>query len=93
MIDRKFQFTATNPCNGKVYTEENAFVFCAKDAAVLPALDAYIRECKRIGANAEHVQSVKMLRSRVFDFQCNNGASVPDTVDDEVGRCIEGIGI
>ncbi len=93
MIDRKFEFVAENPCNGKVYTEDDAFVFCAKDAAVPAALDAYIAKCKELGANPEHIESVKMLAHRVRDFQSDFGSRVPDTVGDEIGRCLEGIGI
>lgn len=40
MIDRKFKFVAVNPCNNKVYTEENAIILCAKDQAVVAALIA-----------------------------------------------------
>lgn len=65
MIDRKFVFTAVNPCNGKYYTQENALILCAKDQAVLPALEMYHAECKRLGTGVEHLDSVALLIVRV----------------------------
>ena len=79
MIDRKFVFTAVNPCNGKHYTQENAMVLCAKDVAVLPALKAYRDECERIKCGPEYIHSVNMLIARVQVFQNTEGARIPDT--------------
>ena len=90
MIDRKFEITAKNPVNGNTYTEADALLLCAKDKAVPAALRAYRDECVRIGANAEHVQSIGLLIDRVNAFQKSNGSRVPDTVGDEIKRCIEG---
>jgi len=46
MIDYKFKFVATNPCKMNVFTEDNAIVFLAKDAAVPKMLVAYYDECE-----------------------------------------------
>lgn len=93
MIDRKFIFTAVNPCNGKHYTQENAFIMCAKDQAVLPALEAYHVECKRLGAAVEHLDSVALLIGRVRTYQSTHldEVHVPDThLACEIDRCIGG---
>jgi len=94
IIDRKFKFVAVNPCNGKHYTQEDAVVFCAKDKALIPALERYAEECRVIGSNPEHIESVLLLVGRVKDYQAAFGARVPDTVGDcELARCIDGYGV
>lgn len=93
MIDRKFKFVATNPCKGTVYTEDNALVLCAKDKAVIPALEAYKVECRRLGAGNEHVESIGLLIDRVREYQKYKagGGRIPDTETDcEIDRCIGG---
>ena len=92
MIDRKFKFVAVNPCKPeKVYTEENAIVFCAKDAAVPKMLIEYMRECEKLGCGQEHIVSVSMLIDRVVIYQNNIEKRVPDTETQcEIDRCIGG---
>jgi len=95
MIDRKFKFVAVNPCNQKVYTEENAIIFCAKDAALLPTLETYYHECKALHCGSEHLESINLLIERVKGFQAigndENRFHVPDTETDcEIDRCIGG---
>ena len=92
VIDRKFKLLAVNPVTGKIYTEENAMVFCAKDKAVPAALKAYREECVRYGANPEHIESVGLLIERVELYQRMVETRVPDTVGDEIPRCIDGVG-
>jgi len=93
MIDRKFRIQATNAVNGKSYTEANALLLCAKDAAVPAALAAYREKCIELGANAEHIESIVRLIERVESFQKHaGGGRVPDTVGDEIQRCLNGIG-
>jgi len=92
MIDRKFKFVAVNPCNNKVYTQENALILCAKDKAVIPALDAYLTACVALDCGMEHIESVQLLIQRVMDYQINVERKVPDTEGDcEIARCIGGI--
>ena len=89
MIDRKFIILAINPVNGKVYDESNSLLLCAKDAAVPAALAAYVEKCEKLDANPEHVESVWLLHDRVLDFQkAAGGGRVPDTVGDEIPRCL-----
>ena len=91
IIDRKFKVLAVNPCNGNIYTEENAVLLCAKDKAVIPALQAYLRACEDLECHAEHITSIKLLINRVDMFQKNIESRVPDTnLDCEIERCIEG---
>jgi hypothetical protein len=94
VIDRKFKINAVNPVNGKTYTEADSLLLCAKDAAVPQTLAAYAVECMRLGANPEHIRSIRLLHQRVVDFQKEmGGGRVPDTVGAEIPRCIHGEGI
>lgn len=92
-IDRKFKILAVNPVNGKIYTDKNALLLCAKDKAVPVALEAYQVECQRIGANKEHIQSVGLLIGRVREYQKEIESRIPDTVGDELPRCLFGVGV
>lgn len=90
IIDRKFKILAVNPVTKNIYTERNAILLCAKDKAIIAALKAYKKECVLLGANSEHIQSVGLLIERVEDFQKNVESRIPDTVGDELERCIDG---
>ena len=90
IIDRKFKFVAINPCNKKVYTEENAVLFCAKDRCLIPAIDAYYHACLISGCGTEHLESIRLLKDRIADFQ-KLEIRTPDTETDcEIDRCIGG---
>lgn len=92
-IDRKFKILAVNPVNGKVYDESNSLLLCAKDAAVPAALYAYLKECRRIGANPEHVESVQLLIDRVHRFQEAIECKTPDSLRKEIPRQLHGEGV
>jgi hypothetical protein len=87
-VDRKFKILAINPINGKIYTEADAILLCAKDACVPAALAAYQEECIRLGANAEHIESITLLRERVDAYQAQIQRRIPDTVGEELARCL-----
>ena len=93
IVDRKFKFLAVNPVNGHIYTEEDGLVLCAKDKAVPVALEAYQKECVRLGTNPEHVESISMLIQRVKEYQESIESGIPDTVGGEIARCINGEGL
>ena len=94
VIDWKFIIFAVNPANGKVYTEENSLLLCAKDAAVPDALETYGASSDRRGSNPEHVVSAGLLRERVIDFQTRaGGGRVHDTLGEELPRCLRGEGV
>lgn len=93
-IDRKFVFLAVNPCNGHIYTEKNAVVFCAKDKALPTTLRKYREECNRLGCNPEHLESIDLLIEREDKYQAEVESRIPDTIGDcELGRCLAGIGV
>jgi hypothetical protein len=81
MIDRKFTIKASNRGSGAKHTEEDSLLFLAKDKALLPMLRAYKRECKRLGAHTEHLDSIEDLIWRVKKWQTANKNLVktPDT--------------
>ena len=91
MIDRKFKVLAINPCNGNFYTEDTAFLFCAKDKGAIPALKAYIQACKDLGAEDLQIESATLLLDRVIKFQEDVESKVPDINSYcEATRCITG---
>lgn len=89
-IDRKFIFTAVNPVNGHFYTQDNAMILCAKDAAAIPALEAYRKACIEIGADPGHVASIELLINRFTLYQASVEKRIPDTIGGEIERCILG---
>ncbi len=93
VIDRKFIIAAQNPINGKKYSQENALLLCAHDRAVPAALHAYLEACNRLGANGEHIESIRLLIQRVEHYQENFGSKVPDTIGAELPRCLDGVGV
>ena len=93
VIDRKFKILAVNPINGHIYTEANAVLLCAKDKAVPAALSAYRDECLAIGAEAGHIASIELLIERVQRYQRDVESRIPDTVGDELARCINGLDV
>ena len=91
MIDRKYRILAINPCKGAFHTEEDSILFLAKDRAVPVMLQAYRKECERIGCQPEHLESVNLLIDRVVDFQEQKGSKTPNTdTQCEIDRCIGG---
>jgi len=92
-IDRKFIIAAQNPVNGKKYSQEDSLLLCAKDKAVPAALEAYRKKCIELGADAMHIKSILLLIDRVEEYQANVESRVPDTVGDELIRCIDGKGV
>jgi len=94
VVDRKFVIIAINVGNGKVYDETNSLLLCAKDAAVPDALETCGASSERQGSNSGHVESAGLLRERVIDFQIRAGdGRVPDTVGEELPRCLKGEGV
>lgn len=87
-IDRKFKILAVNPFTNNHYTEENAFLLCAKDKATPAALRAYITECKRLGCDEGHIESLEQMLKRIELFQAENGARKADTVGLELQHCL-----
>lgn len=93
-IDRKFRILAVNPCNGKIYTEKDALLLCAKDKATIAALMAYRDECIKLKCNDEHIESIALLIHRVTRYQSQIESRIPDTVGAcEIARCIDGEGV
>jgi len=92
MIDHKFIIKAHNACKpDKVYTEENAILFCAKDKAVPKMLLAYMDTCEKLGCGIEHLESLAAMHTRVLIYQRDIESRVPDTETDcEIDRCIGG---
>lgn len=91
-IDRKFEIKAINPVSGKEYTEENSVLFLAKDKAFLRTLYFYLEECRKLDSNPEHLESIRLLIGRVTEFQ-KDESKVPDTLGEEINRCVHGVGV
>lgn len=90
-IDRKFIILAVNPVNGKIYTDADGFFVCAKDISAPDAVTGLIQGAMAAGSNAEHITSLGLLRKRIRQFQAEmGGGRVPDTIGEEIPRCIQG---
>jgi len=94
-IDRKYSFTAINPCSGNVHSERDAVLFLAKDKAFLEgALPGYRAKCIELGANPAHIESIDLLIARVADYQKKIESKIPDTdLPCEIRRCVDGEGV
>ena len=93
IIDRKFKIKAVNPCSGKTYTEKDGVFFCAHDKCLPIALFAYLEACSVEGCGEEHLESIRLLMDRVFEYQ-EKTKKKPDTETDcEIDRCIGGINL
>ena len=90
IIDRKFNIIAVNPVSGNLYTSANALLLCAHDKAVLPTLVEYHKQCRSLGCNVEHLQSIDLLIERVQRFQTAQYSKIPDTIGAEIPRCLHG---
>ena len=94
VIDRKFNILAVNPCKqNRVYTERDGIFFCAKDAALPAAIEAYVAKCDALGCEQEHIDSMVLALERVITYQ-RQELKLPDTnTRCELDRCIGGIGV
>jgi hypothetical protein len=88
-IDKKFKLLAYNPFTGNSYTQHNALLLCAKDAAVPAALKAYIQACKELNAKEGHIESLEAMLKRVELFQEEVECRIPDTVGKELEHCLK----
>ena len=57
------------------------------------ALEAYKKECIRLGCNQEHIDSIGLLIGRVCNFQANMESKVPDTLGDEIDHWLKGVSV
>lgn len=92
-IDRKFIILAVNPVNGKIYTDADGFFVCAKDISAPDGVEGLIKGAIEARSNHEHVESLKLLRERIVQFQIDmGGGRTPDTIGEEIPRCLHGVG-
>jgi hypothetical protein len=87
-IDKKFKILAVNPITGSVHTDETALLLCAKDKATPVALEAYLAECKRLGAGEPQLKSVALLIERVKAYQAENPTKIADVSEQEAGTLL-----
>lgn len=77
-IDRKFAINAMAHGSKKVYTENNAVLFLAKDRAFLATLPEYRRQCELLGCDENQLRAVDLLIKRVTQYQEDNETKIPD---------------
>lgn len=58
--------------NGTLVPRDEWIVFRAKDLALIPTLQSYLRECIRLGCDQEHLNGIDKLMQRVYKFQKEN---------------------
>ena len=64
-IDLKFQVQASHAITGKQHSHKDAVLFLAQDDALPGTLQAYLKECRRLGAKKEQLEGVERLMKRV----------------------------
>lgn len=79
-LDAKFSGVIFKVKNGAIVTDDQYMVFLAKDDAFLPTLQFYLAECKRIGADMEHLAAVERTLERLIQWRHANPdlCKVPD---------------
>jgi hypothetical protein len=84
-LDGKFHGIIARDLDGAHVRPDEFIVFLAKDNALLPTLQFYLEECKRIGAGMEQLAAVQRLMSRVATWRHWNGdkCKVPDAEPNE----------
>lgn len=90
-VDRKYRFIGFNATNGKVYTEDNAMLFAAKDQALPDTLRFYRAKCEALGCERAHLDALDLLIGRVEAYQRDVQSKVPDTSAEEQVRTVHGI--
>ena len=69
MIDGKYTIHAKNVEKRTLFTHENAMLFLARDAALIPTLKFYQNECAMLGSGQAHLDSIDKLLGRITEFQ------------------------
>lgn len=77
-IDRKFRILAVANRSRRVYTEDEAALFLAKDKAFLLTLPDYYRHCQELGAGEDQLRAVELMTERVRRYQESVESKVPD---------------
>jgi hypothetical protein len=79
-LDAKFSGVIFKVKDGSIVPDDEYMVFLAKDQAFLPTLRFYREECKRIGADDDHIAAVDRTIKRLLNWRGNNPhrLKVPD---------------
>jgi hypothetical protein len=79
-LDAKFYAAVHKVKDGKSVPDDEWMIFLAKDDAVPKTLEFYHAECKRLGADEEHLASVLRMLRRVIQWRAANPdrCKVPD---------------
>lgn len=75
-LDAKYRFVAVSVEHGTEHSEEDAILFCAHDAALPRALQAYREESVRLAASARQLQGIDRLIEYVRQWQARHPAKV-----------------
>jgi hypothetical protein len=85
-LDGKFHGMIARDRDGKIEPPDSFIVFVARDNALVPTLEFYLRECEKIGAGLEQLEAVARLICRVKDWRLANVEKCK-TPDAEPGEC------
>lgn len=79
-LDSKFYGTIKKVKNGQLVGNDEYMVFLAKDTAFANILPKYLDECRRLGADAEHLDAVGRTIVRVTQWRAMHPhqCKVPD---------------
>jgi hypothetical protein len=79
-LDAKFFGVVVKAKDNSIVPDDEYVVFLAKDTAFFNVLPAYLAECIKLGADAEHIASVERMISRATHWRIANPhrLKVPD---------------
>lgn len=79
-LDAKFYAAVHKVKDGTSVPDDQWMIFLAKDDAFPPTLRYYLEECRRLGADQEHLESVERTIRRLDDWRAANAdkCKVPD---------------
>ena len=85
-LDAKFSGVIFKVKDGSIVPDDEYMVFLAKDNAFPATLQFYLEECKRIGADAEHIAAVKRTIQRLGMWRFDNPSrlKVPDAAGEKL---------
>lgn len=85
-IDYKFDIYGIRLADAAEYTSNNAIIFCAKDRALIYALNLLIQHCIDMEADGGYVDSLYQLLNKIREFQHIFGNKLPTTTTEEFSR-------
>ena len=86
-ISNKYKILAINLKNLAIHTQNDSFLFLAKDMALPGTISHYIEECEAIGVEQSHLDIMRIILNNVNTYQSEIESKIPDTNLDNDDAC------